>query len=30
LRSILARLLRAACLTIPTPASAIRTAEVGR
>ena len=30
LRSILARLLRAACLTIPTPASAIRAAEVGR
>ena len=30
LRSILARLLRAACLTIPTPASAIRMAEVGR
>ena len=30
LRSILARLLRAACLTIPTPTSAIRTAEVGR
>lgn len=30
LRSILARLLRAACLTIPTPASAIRTAEVCR
>jgi hypothetical protein len=30
LRSILARLLRAACLTIPTPASAIRVAEVGR
>ena len=29
LRSILARLLRAACLTIPTPASAIRVAEVG-
>jgi ribosomal protein L37AE/L43A len=30
LRSILARLIRAACLTIPTPASAIRVAEVGR
>ena len=30
LRSILARLIRAACLTIPTPASAIRAAEVGR
>ena len=30
LSSILARLLRAACLTIPTPASAIRMAEVGR
>jgi ribosomal protein L37AE/L43A len=30
LRSILARLLRAACLTAPTPALAIRTAEVGR
>ena len=30
LRSILDRLIRAACLTIPTPASAIRTAEVGR
>ena len=30
LRSILARLTRAACLTIPTPASAIRMAEVGR
>ena len=30
LRSILARLLRAACLTIPTPASAIRTAGVCR
>jgi ribosomal protein L37AE/L43A len=30
LRSILARLLRAACLTTPTPASAIRVAEVGR
>ncbi|MSQ72191.1 MAG: IS1595 family transposase [Betaproteobacteria bacterium] len=28
--SILARLIRAACLTIPTPASAIRAAEVGR
>jgi ribosomal protein L37AE/L43A len=30
LRSIMARLLRAACLTIPTSASAIRMAEVGR
>ena len=30
LRSILARLLRAACLTTPTPAFAIRVAEVGR
>ena len=30
LRSILARLLRAACLTTPTPALAIRVAEVGR
>lgn len=30
LSSILARLIRAACLTIPTPASAIRVAEVGR
>ena len=30
LRSILARLIRAACLTIPTPAFAIRAAEVGR
>jgi len=30
LRSILARLIRAACLTIPTPASAIRAAEAGR
>jgi ribosomal protein L37AE/L43A len=30
LRSILARLIRAACLTIPTPATAIRVAEVGR
>ena len=30
LRSILARLLRAACLTTPTPASVIRVAEVGR
>ena len=30
LRSILARLLRAACLAIPTPASAIRAAEAGR
>jgi hypothetical protein len=30
LRSILARLIRAACLTIPTPAAAIRVAEVGR
>lgn len=30
LRSILARLLRAACLMAPTPASAIRLAEVGR
>ena len=30
LRSILARLLRAACLTTPTPASAIHVAEVGR
>lgn len=30
LSSILARLLRAACLTIPTPSFAIRTAEVGR
>jgi len=30
LRSILARLLRAACLTIPTPAPSIRAAEVGR
>jgi len=29
LRSIFARLLRAACLTIPTPASVIRVAEVG-
>jgi hypothetical protein len=29
LRSILARLLRAACLAIPTPASAIRAAEAG-
>ena len=30
LRSILARLLRAACLTSPQPAAAIRAAEVGR
>lgn len=30
LHSILARLIRAACLTIPTPAAAIRVAEVGR
>jgi hypothetical protein len=30
LSSILARLLRAACLTTPTPASVIRRAEVGR
>lgn len=30
LHSILARLIRAACLTIPTPASAIRVAEVDR
>ena len=30
LRSILARLIRAACLTIPTPALAIRAAEAGR
>jgi len=30
LRSILARLLCAACLTTPTPALAIRVAEVGR
>ena len=30
LHSILARLIRAACLTIPTPAAAIRTAEVGQ
>ena len=30
LRSILVRLLRAASLTIPTPASSIRVAEVGR
>ena len=30
LRSILARLLRAACLTTPPPALAIRAAEVGR
>lgn len=30
LRSILARLLRAACLTTPRPAAAIRAAEVGR
>ena len=30
LRSILARLVRAACLTNPTPAFAIRVAEVGR
>jgi len=30
LRSILARLLRAACLTIPTPALLIRAAEAGR
>ncbi len=30
LNSILVRLLRAACLTIPTPAAAIRVAEVGR
>ena len=30
LSSILARLLRAACVTTPTPASAIRMAEVGR
>ena len=30
LRSILARLLRAACLTNPVPASSIRVAEVGR
>jgi hypothetical protein len=30
LRSILTRLLRAACLTSPTPALAIRAAEVGR
>ena len=30
LGSILVRLLRAACLTIPTPAAAIRVAEVGR
>ena len=30
LRSVLVRLIRAACLTIPTPASAIRAAEVGR
>ena len=29
-RSILARLLRAACLTTPTPAFAIRVAEVDR
>jgi hypothetical protein len=29
LRSILTRLLRAACLTSPTPALAIRVAEVG-
>ena len=29
-RSILARLVRAACLTNPTPASAIRVAELGR
>ncbi len=30
LRSILARLLRAACLTTPQPAAVIRAAEVGR
>ncbi len=30
LRSILARLLRAACLSTPAPAHAIRAAEVGR
>ena len=30
LSSILVRLLRAACLTVPTPAAAIRVAEVGR
>ena len=30
LRSILARLVRAACLTTPTPNFAIRVAEVGR
>jgi ribosomal protein L37AE/L43A len=30
LRSILARLIRAACLTIPNPASSIRVAEAGR
>lgn len=30
LRSILARLLRAACLSIPAPARIIRVAEVGR
>ena len=30
LRSILARLLRAACLSTPAPAHVIRVAEVGR
>ncbi len=30
LRSILARLLRAACLSIPIPAHVIRVAELGR